>query len=318
MLQSTNLEALVADIRHQAGKRDAHVGVSLIHLESGEQADFNGDDLFPLASTYKIPMAAAALSYVDRGELTLGQMFDIPDEARVVSSVITENMPHPGISLSLHNIMDLMMRESDNTATDVLLRIINGPEGVTAWLRQAGIEGLRVDRSTAQLLRQFAGLPEPGDQISFVDQAAALDGDPRLQTYFTDGSGEAYRKFVKDPQDQGTPNAMSRLLAGLWRGQLLSPESTRALQEIMLRCETGNARLKGRLPDSTPVAHKSGTVAGTVNDVGVITLPGESGHLVISVYVKNAVGERDEYERLIADISRTAYDYFVAENSSQR
>lgn len=311
MEQTPTETALVASIRHQAELADATVGVSLVHLESGRRADYNAGELFPLASTYKIPMAATALDRVDRGDLTLLQMIEIPASARVVSSFITQNLPHPGVSLSLYNVMDLMLRESDNTATDVLLDVIGGAASVMNWLQNAGIDGLRVDRSTAQLLRQFAGLPEPGDGASFVEQSSALKGDPRLETYFTDGSGEAYLEFADDPQDQGKPESMTRLLTGLWREELLSPQSTGVLQGIMLQCETGKARLPGRLPEGTPVAHKSGTIAGTVNDVGVITLPEGRGRLVISVYVKNAVGTREEHERLIADIARTAYDYFV-------
>jgi len=303
--------ALVAEIRRQAETIDANVGVSLIHLESGERVDVNGDQAFPLASTYKVPMAGTALNLVDHGGLDLRQMIEIPDQARVGSSVITEKLPHPGVSLSFYNIMDLMMRESDNTATDVLLATIGGPAAVMDWLNQAGISDIRVDRSTAQLLRQYAGLPEPGAGVSIVEQTEALEGDPRLETYYTDGSDKAYRDFADDPQDQGTPNAMSRLLALLWRGELLSPQSTRVLQETMLRCETGNARIRGGLPEDTPVAHKSGTIAGTVNDVGVITLPDGRGRLVISVYVKNAMGKQETHEKVIAGIARTAYDYFV-------
>ena len=144
-----------------------------------------------------------------------------------------------------------------------------------------------------------------------MEQVESLEGDPRLQTWFTDGEGEAYLEFASDPQDQGTPVAMSLLIAKLWRGELLSPKSTRVLQDIMAHCETGNERIPGRLPEGTPVAHKTGTIAGTVNDTGVITLPGDRGQLVISVFVKNGVGARTDHEQVIADIARTSYDYYV-------
>lgn len=302
---------LAEEIRRLADSADDTVGVSIVHLPSGVEVTLNGDESFPLASTYKIAMAATGLQRVDRGELSLGQMIDIPDGARVVSSVITDELPHGGVSLSLYNVMDLMLRHSDNTATDVFLQLAGGPPAVNAWLQEAGIEGLRVDRPTAAILRQFAGVPEPGAGVSYVQQAEALGNDPRFAAFYADADSDAYRAYAADPQDQGTPRAMSRLLARLWRGELLSPASTQALQATMLRCATGPERIKGRLPEGTPVAHKTGTLAGTANDAGVVTLPGGRGDLVMSIFVKNGIGPREIHERQIADIARAAYDYFV-------
>jgi len=53
----------------------------------------------------------------------------------------------------------------------------------------------------------------------------------------------------------------------------LSEKSTELLLDIMERCETGAGRLKGLLPEGTVIAHKTGTIGGTTNDVGIITLP---------------------------------------------
>lgn len=59
--------------------------------------------------------------------------------------------------------------------------------------------------------------------------------------------------------------------------EALSADSTALLKEIMERCETGETRLKGLLPKGTVIAHKTGTIGGTTNDVGVITLPHNKG-----------------------------------------
>lgn len=308
---SSPLAPLEQEIRRIAASADVTVGVSLLHLETGRAASVNGDQSFPLASTYKVPMAASGLHQVDQGNLDLDQMIDIQRSDRVVSSVITHSLPHAGVSLSLTNLMDLMLRESDNTATDVFLKSVGGPAVVTAWLRDVGISDLRVDRPTTELLLQFADLPRPEPGLSYMDQWEALGDDLRFEVFYTDADTDAYRAFVADPQDQGTPNAMATLLARLWRGELLSPSSTKLLQEIMARCETGLERIPGLLPPGTHVAHKTGTIAGTVNDAGVITLPEGRGHLVITVFIKNGLGSREEHERLIADIARVAYDYFT-------
>lgn len=303
--------ALIAEIERIAAAVNGTVGVALLHLESGIEVAVNGEMKFPLASTYKIPMAALGLQLADRGELDLASMVALADERRVVSSVVDSTFPHPGVALSLLNLMEVMLTESDNTATDLFLEAIGGPAAVTGWLREIGIEDLRVDRSTVELLRDYAGTPAPEPGESYSAQYRRLLAEGKLAAFALDGASEGYIAFEQDPRDQGTPAAMSRLLAGLWRGELLSSAGIELLRGAMLRCRTGENRLRGRLPEGTVVAHKSGTITGTVNDVGVIALPGDRGRLVISVYVKNAVGDRASHERAIAEIARVAYDYFA-------
>jgi beta-lactamase class A len=79
----------------------------------------------------------------------------------------------------------------------------------------------------------------------------------------------------------------------------------------MRRCETGAARIKGILPPGTEVRHKTGTIGGTTNDVGIITLPGEAGHVALAVFVKSSRRPSTDVEPVIAQIARAVYDYFL-------
>ena len=87
--------------------------------------------------------------------------------------------------------------------------------------------------------------------------------------------------------------------------------STERLLRVMTESPTGPARLKGLLPAGTAVAHKTGTMGGTTNDGGVVTLPDGAGHVAIAVFVKGSTKEVEERERVIAEIARTVYDYFL-------
>ncbi len=107
---------------------------------------------------------------------------------------------------------------------------------------------------------------------------------------------------------------MALLLQKIWKGEALNEGGTKQLLDIMLRCETGPARLKGMLPPDTPVMHKTGTIGGSANDVGIITLPGDAGHVAIAVFVKESKKEAPDRERVIAHIARTIYDYFLFSN----
>ena len=79
----------------------------------------------------------------------------------------------------------------------------------------------------------------------------------------------------------------------------------------MRRCETGLARLKGMLPDGTDVAHKTGTIGGTTNDVGIMSLPNGAGQVAIAVFVKASARPGAERERVIAQVARAVHDYFL-------
>jgi beta-lactamase class A len=121
----------------------------------------------------------------------------------------------------------------------------------------------------------------------------------------------ARRAGWRDPRDTATPNDMTRLMVMLWKRELLSPESSKLLLEMLDRCETGKSRIKGLLPQGTDVAHKTGSIGGVVNDVGILTLPGDAGHVAISVFTKASFRQEELSEKAIAEIARTVYDYFT-------
>jgi len=114
-----------------------------------------------------------------------------------------------------------------------------------------------------------------------------------------------------DPRDTSSPEAMVTLLERIYRGDTLKSESRALLLDIMERCRTGKGRLKGILPQETAVAHKTGTFSGITNDVGIITLPDEAGHVAIAAFVKASEKGPAERERAIAQIARAVYDFFL-------
>jgi beta-lactamase class A len=104
---------------------------------------------------------------------------------------------------------------------------------------------------------------------------------------------------------------MAALLERIYRKDMLKPASAELLMDIMRRCRTGDARLKGLLPQGTEIAHKTGTIGGSTNDVGIITLPDNAGHIAIAVFVKSSDKEAAARERGIAEIARAVHDFFL-------
>jgi beta-lactamase class A len=294
------LKERVAELATHSG---GTMGVSVVHLDTGERFSVNGDIVFPMASTFKLGVAARILHRVDRGELKLDQMIPVPKSMYVNSAIIADSFPHAGVALSLANLLEVMLVESDNTATDVLMKLAGGGPAVTARLRQLGITGQRLDRDTSTKLRELYGLGE-GPYQEARERFLKSGGT------FPNGTMPNPR-YDTDPRDTTTPDAMAALLEAIFNGRALSPRSTAFMIDVMERCKTGPDRLKGLLPAGTVVAHKTGTNGGSLNDAGVITLPGQAGRVIVATYIKSSAKPQPERARTIAEISRTVYDYFA-------
>ncbi len=304
--------ALEKEIARIASAVSGSVGAAAIHLESGRTASWNGGDRFPMASVYKIPIAVALLSRVERGEVDLDSMVALRRaDHRPGSGILADYFETPGVVLSLRNMLRLSLLISDNTATDIVLGAAGGPAAVTRRIGELGIGGIRVDRSTLQLL-----LAVDGAEGMVADDAYTREAFDRAVGAVPDGrrTEAAYRAFI-DVRDTSTPLAMAGLLASVWKGSAVGGEERAFLLDVMK--ESVNARrVRGMLPPGLePPPHKTGTIWGgglhTVNDAGIVELPGGAGHVALALFITRSRDEMDDLEEVLAQISRTMIDYFL-------
>ncbi|MGH8597792.1 MAG: serine hydrolase [Gammaproteobacteria bacterium] len=249
------LEREIARLAKGAG---GVVGVSAVHLETNRRVSLNGSERFPMASVFKVPIAVQLLTRVDKGEVQLDQMIQLQaSDLHPGSGTLADLFNQPGMALSVRNLLELMLLISDNSATDVCLRLAGGPEAVTARMRAAGLGGIDVNRSTALLIADWVGvtgLPRDGEwsPALFRQRSAAVTPEERKA---------AGARFDADLRDTATPDAMGALLERIYRKDLFKPASAELLIDIMRRCRTGEARIKGMLPLDTEVANKTGRLA---------------------------------------------------------
>ena len=286
---------------------DAVVGVSALHIESGRYVSLRGAEPFPQASAVKVPIAVQIMALADSGKLSLDKMITLkPSDLHPGSGRITDLLFHPGVVLSLENIMEMAIVVSDNSAADLMLREAGGPAAVTDRMKTLGLDGIRVDRSIAVLLADWGGIKTlpPENEWNREMWDHLFNSVPETEHL------AARHLQTRDIRDTATPADMTKLLARIWRKDMFSNAFATKLFDVMERCETGKDRIKGMLPQGTNVAHKTGSLGGVVNDIGIITLPGNAGHVALSVFTKGSNRPEEVSEKTVAEISRTIYDYF--------
>ncbi|MGQ0702925.1 MAG: class A beta-lactamase [Gemmatimonadales bacterium] len=302
------LSGLQAELERLAPIAHGTVGVGVIHLESGRELFLNGDEPFPMASTYKVPIALTLFDLVDQGRIRLDSMITLqPADLHPGSGQISHLLDDPGVSLSLLNLTELMLLISDNSATDLVLKAVGGGPAVNARIAALGVSGVSVDRPTVNLIADAIGVkdlpPESDWTLARFDTVARGVNDSIRAA--------ARLAFYQDPRDTATPRGMARLLVKLWRQEALSPASTSRLADMLFRVETGLQRIKGMLPPGIRVAHKTGSLSGVTNDAGILELPGNAGHVALVVFVKQSTAPAATQEQAIAHIARAVYDFFV-------
>lgn len=303
------LDRLEGQLQRLSSISRGKVGVGIVHLESGRELFLNGDEAFPMASTYKVPIAYQLFSLVDRGRVRLDSMITVqPWDLHPGSGTVANLLDDPGVVLSLRNLVELMLLISDNSATDLVLKTAGGGAAVNARLAELGVAGISVDRPTIRLIADAIGVSRLPPEREWTRERFG-----QLARQVTDAERAAARTaFLSDGRDTATPRGMTDLLTRIWKKEGLTPASADLLIDIMFRCETGEARIKGMLPPGTRVAHKTGTLSmGITNDVGIIELPDGAGHVALSVFVKEATASSELQERTIAQVARTVYDYFL-------
>jgi beta-lactamase class A len=308
--QSPPGSAVVAEIGRIGKAARGTAGVAARHMESGRTVAFNADESFPMASTVKVAVAAKILDMADRSELDLATPIPVGQSEMAPEKPLGDVKWYPGLSYCASEFLETMITQSDNTSTDVLYRVAGGPTAVQAYLQGLGLGDIRPARYIRDLLRDVLSIPEPASPtVSLADQFRKMSpkqaAERRAKAYRADPAYDA------DPRDQATPTAMLALLTKIWLKDGVSVTARTKLLSLMERNTTGQKRIRGRLPAGTIVADKTGTLAGSVNDVGYITLPEGKGHIAIVVFVKGSEASSATREAVIADISRLLYDYFL-------
>jgi beta-lactamase class A len=259
-------EKRVVAIEMRLGGR---LGVAALDTGSSRRLEHRAGERFPMCSTFKLLAAAAVLHRVDEKEEQLNRFIPYTKADLLEYAPVTREDVNEG-GMTLAALCAAAVEESDNTAANLLLQTIGGPEGLTRYARSLGDEQTRLDRL------------EP-------DLNSALPGDER---------------------DTTTPAAMAANLRTLLLGDALSQQSRQLLDSWLAENKTGGEMIRAGLPNEWKIGDKTGRGSnGATNDIAIIRPPGKSP-ILLAIYFVGSTASPKTRQAAIADVARIVAETF--------
>ncbi|MGO4595912.1 class A beta-lactamase [Leifsonia sp. 2TAF2] len=241
---------------------DATLGVQAVDTVTGRSASYRPDVRFPFASSNKVFIAAAVLARSSSSELDTVVHYtqgDLLDYAPITSRFVDTGM-------TVRELLDAMLRFSDNTAANLLVARLGGPQSVEQWLRSIGDRTTNVDRLEPELNQ-------------------AVPGDPR---------------------DTTTPAQFASDLREVVLGRTLDTADRVLLRNTMLDNTTGDATIRAGVDAAWPVADKTGTGEyGVRADIAVVYPIGRAPVIVVTFSRKDTPDAVPD-NALLAEATRIA------------
>ncbi len=278
-----NMPAKAAVLRQRlseyAGSKNADIGIAVMDLQDGDTVTVNGGKYYRLMSVAKFPQALLLLHLVEEGRIKKDApiYFGAEDLRQATGSSLRTDHPGAAFDLSLPEALRYSIGQSDNITSNKFFKMEGGPAAVSSYVHSKGVSNMRIVADYAHM------------------------GDDSLHS------------------NKATPLAVLQLLQQFYRKALLADSTQNLLWATMVKSTSGPDRLKGALPPGTVVAHKTGTsgtdsttgITAATNDAGIVQLP-DGRCYAIAVFVGDSRERGTDNAAMIARISKTAWDYFIA------
>lgn len=239
------------------------IGVSIKDLTSDQFLSINGNIQFNPASVIKVAVMAEVFHQIEQKKMslqdtiTLEQSNHMPGSGRLY-------FQRTGSKFSVAYLIDKMITESDNTATNMLMHDV-GIENINNFMTSLGLF------------------------------ATVIKDDTLLCK-------------IPDQHNWSTTDDMLKLLDMMYHGELVSPQASKAMIDVML-----TQKLKWGIPHSLPadlpIANKTGSLDGVRNDIAIIYA---KDHPYIVAIFTGEVPSNIEATNLVRHLSKLIYDRMTA------
>lgn len=255
--------------------KDARIGVSVI-INGKDTVSVNGKWDFPMMSVVKFPLALTVAHWVDTNGMSLN------DTVKFSENALNEDTYSPMLkkygksrnTMTVRELLEWSLVESDNNAADILLHRVGGTSGATSIMRQMGIS----------------------DEIVIGASEEDMHRDP-------------YLSYL----NRATPLAMAQLFDRFYR-ELRNTSPYHEISAMLEQCRTGLDRLAvPLLPTNATIGHKTGTGFPTpggrisaINDCGYVCLLDGTSYS-IAVFVADSGYDMTATSDIIAEISKIVW-----------
>src|SRR5712671_3924588 len=277
--QQAPLQRLQSSIERTTKSVNATWGIYVKSLETSEEIAIDAERQMETMSTIKIPLMIEALEQIKAGKFKLTDTYTFV-QADSQPGTGTIQRLDPGAVMTVKDLITMMIIVSDNTATEVLYRMVGGPDAVNARMEALGLKSTRAMNVPSKWF-------------------PALRSASTTEVFYREG---------KHPFGLSTPREMGRLLEMMERGTLVDKESSDLMLRIM-RAQLYRTRIPRYVTGYT-IPHKTGDFLPYVgDDVGMLEAPGRT--IVLSVFTGNHFGSGEMLENAIGLIARDVAEYFA-------
>ena len=275
----TPLQRVQASIERTTKSVNATWGIYVKSLDTGEEIALDADRQMETMSTIKIPLMIECFEQIKAGRFKLSDTYTFV-QADAQPGTGTIQRLDPGAVMTVKDLVTMMIIVSDNTATEVLYRMVGGPDAVNARMEKLGLQKTRAMNVPSKWF-------------------PALRSAPATEQFYRDG---------KYPFGLSTPREMGRLLEMMERGTLVDKDSS----DLMLRIMRGQL-YRTRIPRYVAgytIPHKTGDFLPYVgDDVGMLEATGQT--IVVSIFTGNHFGSGEALENAIGLVAKEVADYFA-------
>ena len=260
--------------------KDARIGIAVL-VNGTDTISINGKRDFPMMSVVKFPLALTVAQWIDANGMSLNDSISFSEK------VLKEDTYSPMLkkygkkrnTMTVRELLEWSLVESDNNAADILLNRVGGISGATKIMRKIGVFG-----------------------------------DIEIGATEDDMHRDPYLSYL----NRTTPLAMAQLLERFDTEMRNTSPSYSEIAAMLEQCRTGCDRLAAPLLSSNiTIGHKTGTGFPTpngrisaVNDCGYVNLP-DGTRYSIAVLVADSGYDMATTSAIIAEISKIVWEGLI-------
>lgn len=285
---------------------DGTLGVYVKDLKTGASFSLYSDAWWYLASTIKVFVLIEVLRQIEAGKISYDQEVTIA-KSDYRDGAGRTNWLAAGAVTTVRFLVDQMIVESDNAATDILIRLV-GLETLNENLKSITDPSRMGPVTTMIDVRKLAygELHKNAFQLSnmdFFELKKAKTDQQKLEKFQKLASvqaselkvrsvNEAFQRYYRRGYNSGTLVEFASVLENLVQGKVINAQRSREILDILAKCGTGETRIQAGLPKNVKWMHKTGTQLERICDMGVAEVPPATGagvaarHVVIAICAK--------------------------------